>query len=170
MRALLLCLTAALGLLAGCSSDRSPDALPADFAGSVEYRNGTVAPPYHYEWTAEFTATEATVRWRPGYAEATEPWTETVALPADRRAELYRALRAAGAFEDTPDDDGLTGGSLGSVRLTADGRTYSPGTLGRSRESQDRLDAVRDAVMAAVPTEVWDGMQRRQEQWGRTRR
>src|SRR5687768_963753 len=70
--------------------------MPADFAGTVEYANGTVAPPYHYEWNVTFDEKAAVVEWRPGYEERTEPWRETVEITAEQRQQLYDRLRELG--------------------------------------------------------------------------
>jgi hypothetical protein len=68
-----------LVLVAGCGSavDGDPTggpsgdptaaagAMPADFAGEVTYANGSVPPPYHYEWRVEFDTSTASLTWSP---------------------------------------------------------------------------------------------------------
>jgi hypothetical protein len=161
-------------LLAGCTEAGTPvrddsavPVMPADFAGTVEYGNGSVAPPYHYRWQVRFDDTTAEVAWTPGYDE-TQPWREHVNITADQREHLYSALRNAGVFEAGTDiDDGMVGGPTGSVELTAAGRTYTPGTLGASKDGQRLLDEVVAAVEELVPADVWDGLQDRQDDWSR---
>jgi hypothetical protein len=159
-------------LLAGCARAGTPvpdetAVMPADFAGTVEYGNGSVAPPYHYRWQVRFDDATAEVAWTPGY-EDVQPWREHVAITAGQREQLYRALRAAGVFEVGDDvEEAMVGGPTGSVELTAAGRTYAPGTLGTSEDGQRLLDDVVAAVEELVPTDVWAGLEDRQDDWSR---
>ncbi|TDV53911.1 hypothetical protein [Actinophytocola oryzae] len=169
MRAVLLVL---LLVVAGCATERpgTPSAddtvMPADFAGSVTYANGTVAPPYHYEWRLTFDDTTAAIEWTPGYDRSTTPWRETVDITADQRATLFGVLRDLGVFDlDAAGDDGMVGGPTGGVEVTSDGRTYDPGTLGLSKDSATLLDGVVDAVHDLAPAEVWDGLEDKQDDW-----
>jgi len=162
-------------LLVGCAQ-RSPGApvaddtvvaavMPADFGGTIDYANGSVPPPYHYEWRMTIGATTAEVAWRPGYDEV-QPWRNSVDITPEQRERVYDRLRDLGVFELAPDtSEGISGGSTGSIELVADGRNYDPGTLGMSRAGQDVLDDIVDAVQALVPADVWDGFQDQQEQW-----
>jgi hypothetical protein len=169
MRAVILVL---LLLVAACTQ-RDPgtpkadeSAMPADFAGEVSYANGTVAPPYHYEWTVTFDDATAVVEWRPGYEEGTQPWRETVDITADQRATLYGRLRDLGVFDMAKaSDDGLVGGPGGHLEITAGGRTYDPGSLGSSEDSAQVLRKVADAVRELVPADVWDGLAAKQDDW-----
>jgi hypothetical protein len=144
----------------------SDDGVPADFAGEITYRNGTVAPPYHYEWRVEFGADTARLAWSPGY-ETAETWTETADLDADGRQSLYDRLRETGVFEfEDSGDEGLVGGPTG--RATFDGvpGADDSGTLGTSAASQDLLDEVVAATRAVFPAGVWAEMERKQAEWG----
>jgi hypothetical protein len=140
--------------------------MPADFAGTVEYANGTVAPPYHYEWSVEFDASAAVVRWRPGYDEKIEPWQETVEITAEQREQLYGRLHELGVFDMAEAvDDGMVGGPAGGVQLTAGGRVYDPGTLGLSEDGADTLEDVAAAARELVPADVWAALQDKQDAW-----
>ncbi|MGH3864273.1 hypothetical protein [Actinokineospora sp.] len=164
MRALLIALV--LVLTAGCS-EGPPSDPPADFAGTFIYTKGSVPPRYHYEWTLTFTATDATVSWRPGYDDATPPWTTTTPITPEARATFYRTLRDAGAFQATSTNrDGAVGGSTGSLSLTADGQTYGSPRLGTNRDNHDLLEAIHDAAVDLLPAMVWDEFERKQKDWG----
>lgn len=140
--------------------------MPADFAGAVDYANGTVAPPYHYEWRVRFDESSAVVEWRPGYEETVEPWRETVEITADQRSQLYGRLREIGVFDMAKaKDDGMVGGPGGSIEVTAGGRMYDPGSLGSSEDSVRVLKDVADAVRELVPADVWSALQDKQDEW-----
>lgn len=140
--------------------------MPADFAGVIEYANGTVAPPYHYEWSVEFDESTAVVRWRPGYEETTEPWRETVEITAEQRQQLYGRLHELGVFDMTEAvDDGMVGGPAGGVQLTAGGRVHDPGTLGLSEDGVHVLKEIAAAAQELVPADVWSGLKDKQDAW-----
>jgi hypothetical protein len=71
--------------------------MPADFAGTVEYGNGSVAPPYHYDWVLRFD-------------EATDDG--MVGGPGGSSVEVTAHGRTH--------DPGSLGGSDASVRLLED--------------------------------------------------
>lgn len=162
-------------LVAGCASaepgtptgEPTDDVMPADFAGTIHYGNGSVPPRYHYEWDLRITESTAELRWRPGYDEDVPAWERTVPIDRAQRERLYERLRDASAFEPAPTaESGLSGGSTGSVELVADGRGYDTGDLGASRAGQDILDAVQAAATELVPDEVWTDLRDKQDAWG----
>jgi hypothetical protein len=155
---------ALLLVVAGCGQGTAtpgkPDeTMPGDFAGEVSYANGSVAPPYHYEWRVVFDARTATLTWTPGY-EGTENWTETAEVDTPER--LYARLDRAGLFEFTDTDDGLVGGPTGRARF---GSLHDTGTLGTSEAGQDMLDEAVAAVEELFPADVWTTMEQRQRDW-----
>jgi hypothetical protein len=169
MRAAILVL---LLVMAGCAQQRpgTPNAddqvMPPDFAGTVEYGNGSVAPPYHYDWVLRFDGSTAVVEWRPGYDSATEPWRETADITEDQRQRLYNRLVDLGVFDGVQaTDDGMVGGPGGSVEVTARGKSYDPGSLGGSDESVRLLEDVADAVEELIPVRAWDGLRDKQDAW-----
>lgn len=167
MRAVFLVL---LLVVAGCAHRSTPPtgdrAMPADFAGTVTYSNGSLPPPYHYEWTVTFDAHTAEVEWRPSYDEEQAPWRETADVTDDQRAGLYALLRDAGVFDgQRASEDGMVGGPGGRVEVTADGRTYDPGSLGGSKDSARLLEQVAGAVEKLFPADVWAGLRAKQHDW-----
>jgi hypothetical protein len=169
MRAVILVL---LLVVAGCAqqSPGKPTAddrvMPPDFTGTVEYGNGSVAPPYHYEWVLRFDESTAVVEWRPGYESDTEPWRETADITDDQRQRLYQRLHELGLFGTAKaSDDGLTGGPGGSVEVTARGRVHDPGSLGGSEDSVRLLKDVAAAVEELIPAGAWNGLRARQDAW-----
>jgi hypothetical protein len=151
-------------LLAGCGTEAGPsrpaDAMPADFAGEISYSNGSLPPPYHYEWRVEFDTVSARLTWTPGY-DGAEEWSETVDLgPAERR-QLYDRIEETGLFEFENSDDGMVGGPTGRATF----RHHDTGTLGTSEAGQDMLDELVDATRATFPDAVWTEMESKQRAW-----
>jgi hypothetical protein len=144
--------------------------VPADFAGTVEYANGSVPPPYHFRWRLTFDASTAVVAWRPGYDASARPWRESVEITAEQRRTLYGRLRDLGVFgtDEAGDggmDGGMVGGPGGDLEVTAGGRTYDPGPLGGSESGARLLTGVAEAVRELVPAGVWDGLKAEQDDW-----
>src|SRR6266536_2917550 len=80
-----------------------------------------------------------------GCAHRGTPTADTLAMPADFA--------------------GMVGGPGGHLEITADGRTYNPGSLGESEKSAALLKKVADAVKDLVPAGVWAGLQAKQDDW-----
>ena len=163
-----LVLIALLLVVAGCGQGAAEpdDAMPPGFVGEISYRNGSVAPPYHYEWRVEVEERSARLEWTPGY-DGTETWTETVDLDAGARESLYDRLRRAGLFEFTNRaDEDLVGGPTGRATFgRAQDVFYDSGTLGTSEAGQDMLDVVVAATRPVFSEGVWAAMEQRQRDW-----
>ncbi|OLF16778.1 hypothetical protein [Actinophytocola xanthii] len=161
-------------LLAGCAqagggtmTATHEGGMPDDFTTTIVYRNGSVAPPHHFEWRLRVDRTQAELSWRPGYDEAEPPWVESVAVTEEQRADLYERLRTAAVLGGARSvDEGLSGGPTGSVEATVGGRTTRSGELGLSENSQRALDQVQAAAEEVVPADVWNRMTDRQRTWG----
>lgn len=160
--------------LAACSAESGNPTpaplgeMPDDFAGTITYRLGSVAPPYHYSWEVTFDEDSAEVVWQPGYDEAVPAFRESAPLDREQRELAYERLREAGQFEplpDTDDEDRLDGGATADVEVVAGGRTYAPGTVGEIRETADLVDAVQEAAEGLLPAEVWESLKAQQEAW-----
>lgn len=155
-------------LVSACAVPGTPvsgaNGMPDDFSGTIVYRNGSVPPPYHYEWRLRFTETSAELTWRAGYDEDAPLWKASEPIDRADRERLYQRLREAGGFDEVPGtDSGMAGGPTGSVELLAGGREYAPGVLGENEESQDLLEEVEDAATDLLPPEVWTEMRDRQD-------
>lgn len=141
---------------------------PGDFSLVYEWREGSLPPPYHYETTITVAADGAgSVTLVPDYPGPGVPvWTETFSLDAAALNALYAQLAAEGAFstrwralEDPP-----VGGSFSWLTLTAGGRQIEipPFPIEAQAGAAGRIQA---AVTALVPTEVWDSLHARREQY-----
>jgi hypothetical protein len=161
-----------LGTLLACSlfTPGSPalDERPADFSLVYEWREGSLPPPYHYEYTISVTADGAgTLTLVPDYPGPAVPiWTETFGLDAAALDALYAQLAAEGAFTTgwRAEDDPPVGGSYSWLTLTAGGREIEipPFPIESQTAAASRIEA---AVNALVPADLWDSINARREQY-----
>jgi len=73
-------------------------ARPADFAFRYAWREGSLPPPHHYEFTIVVDAGgRGTIVFYPDYLEeGVAPWEEAFLVPPAEMDELYRLMAEAG--------------------------------------------------------------------------
>jgi hypothetical protein len=115
------------------------------------YRNGTVAPPHHYEITIRLEPGKPAVyEFRPGYTGATgiPTWKESFPCIDGQRAALQKKLIALGLTrrwrEIRPQPDG---GGYSTLKVTFDGRTFEvPSFATDATAAQKIFQAVEEIV------------------------
>ena len=135
--------------------------MPADFALSFDHKEGSVPPPYHYEWTVEFDAEGAgKATYTPDYGGEGVPIYQASFEVSDAdRESIYAALLRDGALEEqATTDDPPIGGALDTAKVTADGSTFNVPAF--NEEGEATLDNVADQVRALVPAEDWARFER----------
>jgi hypothetical protein len=124
-----------------------------------EWRTGTVAPPYQYEYTI-FLGPGARGRMvlHPLYAgqNAKPPtWTESFPFTPQMREKLRQMLRARGVFsrawQEASPENRPVGGSSENLQVLAEGKTYSVPAFLETPQSQADARAVFEAINALVP-------------------
>ena len=115
--------------------DLTPPA-PDDLGFRYSWREGSVPPPYHYEYTISVGPRgDGVVVFRPDYPEEGAPaWEERFRVPESQVAEVYRLMLEARVFaarwETEPDPP--VGGSLEWLEVVAQGERHTvPSTLRR---------------------------------------
>ena len=135
---------------------------PADFAFRYRWREGSVPPPDHCEYTITVAADgQGTIVFYPDYPEeGVEPWREAFAVPAAELDALHEAMAEAGVFarrwesiEDPP-----VGGCLEWLEVVAEGRTWRvPSTLA----DPEPVQPVYAAIRRLVPAGLWADLESR---------
>jgi hypothetical protein len=143
---------------------------PADFSLLYNWYEGSLPPPYHYEYSLAIGPDGAgTLTLIPDYPGPDVPvWTETFALtPADLDA-LYANLVALGAFStEWEEEEGPpVGGSHDTLALTAHGQTVTIPSFVVSEQSgtQGEISAV---VNGLVPPAAWATLDAQREEYVR---
>lgn len=144
------------------------DTHPADFSVLYEWYEGSMPPPYHYEYTLQVAADGAgTLTMIPDYpGEGVPVWTETFTVEPAALDALYRQLVEAGAFTTNwrEEDDPPVGGSYATATLTADGETVAIPSfvIPNQGEAQDEIFAALEAV---VPADIRADLEARRQQY-----
>ncbi len=138
---------------------------PDDFSIEYRWREGSVPPPDHYEYTIHLgPGTKGRVVFSPDYPEHHPPvWTESFNIEKGSMEMLYRLMEGKGIFTKrwTETDEAL-GGPLESVKIRADGRDFMvPGGI---RERED-VEEVYGLIRSSVPEETWNLLMSKRERF-----
>lgn len=149
------------------ANENSPTQRPADFSLRYEWNEGSLPPPYHYEYIIRVGPDGVgAVVMIPDYpTEGVPEWREAFAVDASTLDALYALMVAQGVFttEWREAGDIPVGGPVEWVEVTANGRTVE--VPGYPIEAQaEAMAPVYAAVNALVPPDLMAGlMEKRQE-------
>ena len=143
--------------------------LPKNFEVTYEFSNGTVAPPYHYQWTIRILPgkRDAQYEFRPGYGgleSGIQVWKSSFPLPTSKRAALYAKLTKVG-FDRNWDDRSLprVGGPTHALTIMGKNGPVKIPTFPASGADDRRAEALRAAVEEVVPARIRAEFKRRFE-------
>lgn len=145
------------------------DSMPNDFTVRYKWREGSVPPPYYYEYTISVSRGSAgKIDFLPDYPIHDPPvWTETFDVAGEALNRLYTLMVEKGVFTKswTEIDDGRIGGSLQWMELTVGGEEFLvPSVI----EEAGIIKEVYDAIKALVPQGIWDALMAQREQFQRS--
>jgi hypothetical protein len=163
-----------LMVAAGCASvNPTPvplDTRPADFNLAYEWQEGSLPPPYHYEYTITIKPDgKGEIVMLPDYdSDATPYWIETFTLTPATLDQFYRLLVEKGLFTQRwqAQSDPPVGGSHDALRVTAHDRTIDIPSFVISTQAA-AADDITTAVRALVPDNIWDKLNAQREQYVR---
>ena len=161
-----------IATLLGCSTSQSgtsaPAARPADFTVDYEWREGSLPPPYHYEYRMTISpAGKGHIVLTPDYPAAGAPkWTEDFQVAAKQLDQLYQALVQQGLFTRTWQalDPSPVGGSSQTLIVTAGGKRFTVQDYVVADQAA-AAKAMYDAVNALAPKDAWDRLDAKREQY-----
>lgn len=156
-------------VLAACAQQDSALATRSeDFNVVYEWQEGSLPPPYHYEYTITVTPDgEGTIVMTPDYpAEGVPVWTETFALEPAHMDALYQLLVSNGLFHNSwqQESEPPVGGSSQSIVITAHGREITIPTF-VSAAQQEAASRIHAAMEALVPETIWAQLNAQREQY-----
>lgn len=153
-------------LLAGCSATSTEGPTPTDFRLRYDWREGSLPPPYHYEYTITLAADgSAAIVMVPAYPGPGVPsWEEPFTVPSAEVERLYRLMQAQGLLSERWRELDLppVGGSSASMEVTADGRTVQLPSFPVDGQ-RERIEAIYAVVEGLVPAAIRADLEQRRE-------
>jgi guanosine-3',5'-bis(diphosphate) 3'-pyrophosphohydrolase len=140
--------------------------LPSDFYLEYAWREGTVPPPYHYEYRITLEASgNGEVLFRPDYPSEQPPeWRESFTVSFEELQGLYRRIVEEGIlgrqWEPIPDEEARIGGELESMEIVENARAHQ---IPSSIVDASRVEPVYQRIRSMVPETIWQSLMRRRE-------
>ncbi len=137
-----------------------------DYSLRYSWREGSIPPPYHYEYDILFDSTgKGSVVMIPDYPRGDVPrWTEPFAVAPEAARALHASMEAEGLFTHSWPalDRPPVGGSHASLSVTAGDREVEiPNFV--TPERQEHAARIYDAIRALVPQALWDKLEAQRE-------
>ncbi|HSD85669.1 MAG TPA: hypothetical protein VLG46_17535 [Anaerolineae bacterium] len=159
-------------LSVGCTTvnptPNSLDSRPADFSIVYKWQEGSLPPPYHYEYTVTIDPNgQGQIVMVPDYSFSNPPtWTETFALTTAALDQLYRLLIDKGVFTQRwqAQQDPPVGGSYDSLHITAQGRQIAIPSFVIQTQAAAAED-ISAAIQKLVPATIWNKLDTQREQY-----
>lgn len=162
-----------IALLSGCSLSPNsttdvPDSRPADLSVHYHWQEGSLPPPFHYEYNITLKPQgQGKVVLTPDYPSDNVPtWTETFTVSAAELDQFYQVLFNQGLFRQTWRAQAVPpiGGSSQSVTVMAHGlKIEIPAYV--LPEQEAAAVAICSAVRALVPEAIWDKLDTQRQQY-----
>jgi hypothetical protein len=155
-------------LLAGCGFAAMPTQRPSDFAVRYTWQEGSLPPPYHYEYAINIGADgQGDVVMIPDYpADDVPRWRESFVVADADLDRLYRQFVDQGVFTRSWQAETAlhVGGSSESMQVLANGSQVEiPASLiDRQAAAVAELYA---ALRALVPPEQWTKLETQRQQY-----
>jgi hypothetical protein len=164
------CFGAVLGLLllASCGFFSVSAQRPADFAVRYQWREGTLPPPYHYEYTISVSADgQGEVEMIPNYpADDVPRWRESFVVAAADLDRLYQQFVAQGVFtrEWRAQSSPPVGGSSESMQAIASGAQVEIPAFVIPRQEAAAAELYA-SIKALVPPQQWSRLEAQRRQY-----
>ena len=139
---------------------------PPDFALRYEWREGSVPPPYHYEYAIRVgPGAGGEVLFYPDYPQHNPPvWHEDVAVSPQALAAVYELMGRQGVFRRVwrQPERHTVGGSQSWLEVTAGGHTVTvPAAL--AGDQAQAVAPVYAAIRALASEDLWRSLMARYE-------
>lgn len=165
---LLTALFIALPLLIACGPDPAEGPPPADFSLRYDWREGSLPPPYHYEYTITLAADgSGMMTMIPNYPGPDVPvWEEPFTMAPAEVDRLHDLMIAQGLLSErwSERDEPPIGGSHAYLEVTRDGTTITIPAFPPDRQAE-RAAAIFAAVEAIVPQPIRADLERRRAEY-----
>ncbi len=150
------------------SSTNEQNARPNDFVIEYEWREGSLPPPYHYEYSVIINPSgRSEIILTPDYPSTTVPkWTEFFKVEEQNLNDVYRVIVENGLFTRKwrQLDQAPVGGSNQTLIVMVKGKRIKIEDY-LVPEQQFSAKLMYAAVQALVPQEIWERLQARRQKY-----
>lgn len=157
-----------LAALAACSTPGATNTRPDDFNVTYEWQEGSLPPPFHYEYRITVQPTgQGEVVMVPDYpSEHVPTWTETFNVQPVALDNLYQVMVDNGLFTQNwrAQENPPVGGSSQSMVVTAHGQQITIPVYVVA-ELETAVTEMYSAVTALVPPNVWEKLETQHQQY-----
>jgi len=141
---------------------------PDDFSLTYHWQEGSLPPPYHYEYTIAIQPDgQGQIEMLPDYpSDQTPVWKEVFTITEDDLDQLYALLLENDFFQTNwaAQSDPPIGGSSEQLTVTAQGAEYTIPSFVVANQ-QNAASEVMAAINALVPQDIWDRLDLQREQY-----
>lgn len=151
------CLYVLLPLIICVQCSLAPKDRPQDFTVTYDWRDASVPPPYHHEFSILIgPGANGKIDFWPDYPmhQGTPTWTESFMVELTQLDRLYHLLSNEDLFNRSEIDytDGSVGGSSERIEIVAGGKTF---VLKSNNKSEMKIKKVTMAIQSIVPGAAW---------------
>lgn len=143
---------------------------PTDLRVRYEWQEGSLPPPYHYEYTITIgPGLTGSLEFRPDYALNAPPvWHVSLQLTERDLAQISRLLSAGEtpARQEPPDEQLSVGGAVEWLEGSRGGRAFHVSLQGKAKDAAATRDVIL-AIRSLVPDSVWNQMADKQKEYQR---
>ena len=143
-------------------------AIPSDFSAEYKWREGSVPPPYHYEYIISIgPGARGEIVFFPDYpSDETPAWRETFEVSDEALSAFFGLIKEKEVLSTNWQEmeNPLIGGELEWLKVTAGGtQVLVPSLL--IEEQAAAISAVFQAIRSFVPESIWTDLMARREQY-----
>jgi hypothetical protein len=135
-----------------------------EFLLQYDFDNGSLPPPYHYEFCIRIKAQGAgRISFLPDYPSADTPcWEERFPVSAEKLEELLNLLVQKEALRDhwPLQEEPVTGGEWQRLEITLEGKKFVVPD-GVEHRTGEELNEIFALVRALVPQQIWQSLKDR---------
>lgn len=146
------------------ASGPCPDGLQIHY----EWREGTVPPPYHYEYSIDIIASgEGKLRYVPDYPSERAPvWTESFTVDSNSLQQLCSTMAAEGLWTEDWQPMGIPmlGGSSESAKVKGNQKTVTIPSFPAGRQKA-QAKAICEAIKSLVPQSIWSRLEAERQKY-----
>jgi hypothetical protein len=147
-----------------------PEERPEDFSILYKWSEGTIAPPYYYQYSIKINSSgQGEIQLIPNYSAEDDQvpvWNETFSVSQQELDGLYQLMRSGGLWTQNWQDLGGPPPGAGSESMVVTASGVQVQTPTYVNDEQNRMLAeIYAAVNALVPKDIWEKLMTQRDEY-----